>query len=138
MRKVLISFFILCCGCATSEASEKKPPMAERDGRDAAAASQLRAVLESLPRCDGTARIGVVSIKATQCTKMYCTTGCCNQCGWNATFETKTGESVPLSVAQVRDTLRVSEGALECEIAAWGRVLAKAPMALEGSACVVR
>lgn len=133
---------VLLTGCATgttATTSEAKPDVTPtRDGRDGAAEVQLRAVLESLPKCEAGAEAGVLRVTATTCTKMYCGNACCNQCSWSAQFEGKNTMKVPVENGRVRQVLKVSEGALDCEIAAWGKVLAGVSMALEGTACVVR
>lgn len=125
-------------GCATTSASEPKPVETTREGRDGAAEAQLRAVLETLPRCEAGAQAGVLSVAATTCTKMYCGKACCNQCSWSAQFEGKNTMKVPVENARVVELLKVTNGALDCEIGAWAKVLAGVSMALEGTACVVR
>lgn len=138
--KKLMTVLLVLAGCVTAEATEKKsdPVEATRDGRDAAAAMQLRAVLEALPKCEAGAPVGLLVVKATTCTKMYCGKECCNTCGWAATHEQKNGEKVNVDPARVREVLKVSDGALECEVAAWNQVLATQSLALDGTACVVR
>jgi hypothetical protein len=125
-------------GCATTAASEPKPGESTRDGREGAAEAQLRAVLEALPTCEAGAQAGMLSVAATTCTKMFCGKACCNQCSWSAQFEGKSAVKVPVENARVRELLKVSDGALDCEIGAWAKVLAGVSMAVEGTACVVR
>ncbi|MFZ5445346.1 MAG: hypothetical protein ACOZQL_35475 [Myxococcota bacterium] len=140
MKKWMLAAALAASGCVTAEATEKRsdPVEATRDGRDAAAAMQLKAVLESLPRCEPGAPVGLVTVTPTTCTKMYCGKACCNTCGWRATHEQKNGEKVAVEPARLRDVLELSESALECEVAAWSQVLSTQSLALDGAACVVR
>jgi hypothetical protein len=136
MKAILASVMVFSFGCVTVEnAMTTTPP---RDGRDSAAANQMRATLESLPRCAAGTSVGVMTVKPTVCTKMACQSACCNTCGWEATLELKNGETVSVPAARFREVLRVSESGLDCEVAAWAKVLVQSPMALDGTACVAR
>lgn len=139
-KTMLLVAMFLVGGCATAGEAEKKsePVTATRDGRDAAAAAQVRSAIEALPRCEPGAPVGLLVVKPTSCTKMYCGKECCNTCGWAATLEQKSGEKVAVDNARVRDALKVTESALECEVAAWTQVLSTQSIALDGTACVVR
>lgn len=140
-KAMLVAMFVMLGGCVTAAEAEKKsePVTATtRDGRDAAAAAQVRSAIEALPRCEAGATVGMLVVKPTSCTKMYCGKECCNTCGWAATLEQKNGEKVTIDSARVRDALKVSESALECEVAAWTQVLSTQSVGLDGAACVVR
>lgn len=130
----LLVVLVLLAGCQTAKVAEAPT----KDGRDVAATEALRATLAALPRCEAGAEAGRVSVAPTTCTKMYCGQACCNQCGWAATFEGMNAQKVPLDGEKARALLKVGEGALDCEIAAWQQVLSGVSMAVEGTACVVR
>jgi hypothetical protein len=129
---------LVCSACATTEGAEKKTEVASGDERQTAATSQVRSALEALPRCEAGAGAGLLTVKATTCTKMYCGKACCNQCSWEATLELKNGQKRPVEAARVKAALKVSDGALECEVAAWGEVLVKESLAFDATTCIVR
>lgn len=98
----------------------------------------VQAVLAALPRCEAGAEVGVLTVKAARCTRMFCKEACCNRCSWAATFEAKSGQVVPAELARVREVLRLDESALDCELKAWGDALAGQSVALGPPACQVR
>ena len=132
--------WMLLAGCATSPGTLKGAASGPGplDARETAAASRVRAALEALPRCEAGAPVGVLTLRPTVCTKMFCEEACCNQCGWAATFEGKDGQPVPVEPARVQALLGVPESALECEIAAWAGALAGQSVSVDPPACVVR
>lgn len=130
-------WLVVTCVVVTACQTTKTVEAPTKEGRDAEATAQLRAVLDALPKCEAGADAGRVSVAATQCTKMYCGKACCNQCGWAASFEGKNGQKVPLEAEKARALLKVGEGALDCEVAAWEQVLSGVSLAVEGTACVV-
>jgi hypothetical protein len=134
MKKWLLGCALLAAACQTTKPAETPT----REGRDATATSELRAVLDALPKCEAGAEAGRVHVAATTCTKLYCGKACCNTCSWAATFEGKNGTPVPLDVETARALLKLKDGALDCEVAAWAQVLDGVSMAVEGTACVVR
>jgi hypothetical protein len=123
-------------GCQTTKGSETKA--GEGDARPAAASAALQKTLDGWPRCEAGADAGKLSVAATVCTKKYCGAECCNACGWAATFEGKSGARVPVDAERARALLQLTAGALECEVAAWGRVLEGVSLAIDGTPCVVR
>ncbi len=138
MKNVLVGVLVLLSGCVTAEATEKKSAPVTSEAPDVAAAARLRAVLDTLPRCAPGAAVGLLAVTPTVCTKMFCGKACCNQCGWAATLETKSGEKQALEAARVSEVLKVPTGALDCEVAAWAQVLSTQSIALDGAACLVR
>ncbi|MBL8915819.1 MAG: hypothetical protein JNM17_34290 [Archangium sp.] len=131
-----VMFVVVASACQTTKGSEV--PNGSKEGRDAVASEELKATLAALPKCEAGADAGRVSVAPTTCTKMYCGKACCNQCSWAASFEGKNGQKVPLDAEKARAVLKVGEGALDCEVAAWEQVLSTASLAIEGTACVVR
>ena len=114
-------FVVLLAGCVTT------PKPAEKTSR-----------LGVLPKCEAGADVGLLTVKATLCTKKHCQTACCNQCSWSATFENMSAQRVPAEQARVQKLLGVAESALDCEIAAWAAELSGQSVSLEGTGCVVR
>lgn len=126
-RLILVSLMLV--GCVTTPAA---PPAGDSPG------AAVRQKLESLPKCEAGAEVGLLVPRATVCTKKHCETACCNQCSWSATFTTKNGEAVPAEVARVQALLGVPESALDCEIAAWASALAAQSVSLDPPGCAVR
>lgn len=122
-----LGLIFLLAGCATSAGAPKSAPL-----------SGLAAALEKLPPCQAGADVGRLTVKATICTKKFCDEACCNQCGWEATFENKSGQPVPAPPARVQELLGVPESALDCEIVSWNQTLAAQSVSLDGAGCVVR
>ncbi|MFT3712645.1 MAG: hypothetical protein QM817_33770 [Archangium sp.] len=134
-KTLLLSCVLLAAACQTTKGSETPE---SKEGRDAVASSELKAVLDALPKCEAGADAGKVSVAATTCTKMYCGKACCNTCGWAATFEGKNAVKVPVDAEKARSLLKFKDGALDCEVAAWAQVLDTVSLAIDGTACVVR
>ncbi|MDP1822355.1 MAG: hypothetical protein Q8L48_03905 [Archangium sp.] len=118
-------WLLLLAGCVTSAPLMKGPvnPARER--------------LDALPRCAPGAEVGVLTVRATTCTKMFCQDACCNHCSWEAWFEKSGGASAPVEAARVEALLGVTGSALDCEIAAWGEALSGLSVSLD-PACVAR
>jgi hypothetical protein len=91
----------------------------------------VRERLKTLAACEAGAKAGVLSVRATVCTKKHCQERCCNACSWAATFQPSGGEAVPAEPARVQALLGVPESALDCEVAAWGEALASQPVSLD-------
>jgi len=139
VKNWFVGLMLACSACVTTESAEKKSDATTAaDGRENAAGSQVRSALEALPKCEAGAGAGLLTVKATTCTKMYCGKSCCNQCSWEASLELKNGQKLPVEAARVKEALKVSDGALECEIAAWSQVLATQSLAFDATTCVVR
>jgi hypothetical protein len=119
-----LSFLLLLAGCVTSSPLVKGPVNPTRDR------------LEALPRCAPGAEPGVLTVRATTCTRMHCQEACCNQCSWEASFE-KNGKPSPVEAAQVEALLGVTGSALDCEIAAWGEALSGLSVSVDPG-CVAR
>lgn len=105
---------------------------------DSSPGAAVRERLKSLARCGAGADVGSLTLRATVCTKKACQERCCNQCGWAATFQRKSGDAMPVDPARAQALLGVPEGALDCEIAAWGEALAGQSVSLDPPGCVVR
>jgi hypothetical protein len=116
-------------GCVTTPAA---PPA------DSAPGAAVREKLASLPRCAAGVEVGLLTPRATICTKKHCQERCCNQCSWAATFTTTGGEPLPVDVARVQALLGVPESAMDCEIAAWADALAGQSVSLDPPGCAVR
>ncbi len=125
---------LLLTGCVTTPATGTGSAPAA----DSSPGAAVRERLKSLARCEAGADVGLLTPKATMCTKKHCQERCCNQCSWAATFQTKNGEEVPAEPARVQALLGVPESALDCEIAAWGEALAGQSVSLDAPGCVVR
>lgn len=119
-----LSWLWLLAGCVTSAPLMKGPVNPTRDRLDA------------LPRCAAGAAVGVLTVRATTCTKMHCQEACCNHCSWEASFE-KNGQPAAVEAARVEALLGVTASALDCEIAAWGEALAGLSVSVD-PACVAR
>lgn len=122
-----LMLLMLLSGCVTDTAASASQPKK----------SALQEKLDALPRCEAGADVGVLTPRATICTKKHCQDACCNQCSWSATLETKNGQPTPVEQAKVQALLGLPAGALDCEIAAWAQTLASRSLSLEAG-CVVR
>lgn len=122
-----LSLILLLSGCATTAHG---PQPVEK--------VSLQSRIDALPKCADGADVGLITVKASLCTKKHCEAACCNQCSWVATFENKSAQPVPVDQARVQDLLGLAASALDCEIAAWTRELESQSVSLEGSGCVVR
>lgn len=137
----------LLVGCATAREAPVAPPApaaaqvaaptAMEGSPESVAEAGLRARLASLPACAPGATVGQVSFLG-MCTKMFCRDeACCNRCRWEPRYETKGGVEAGVG-ARVREVLQLPESAMDCEGAAWERVLKGVSVGLEGEGCVVR
>ena len=99
--------------------------------------SPLQARLDALPRCQPGAEVGLLTLRASLCTKKHCQEACCNQCSWAATFEAMSGPQTA-DQSQVQALLGLPDSALDCEIVAWAAALADQSISLEQPGCVVR
>jgi hypothetical protein len=147
------AWLVLLSGCVTTHGTAPAPVETKAepavaapadDDTTAAAASPVAAAqarvteaLARLPSCRPGADVGHLVVRPTVCTKMFCAAECCNRCGWEATYETMAG-SLPAERARVQAVLGLPDGALECEVAAWGRALSGQSIALDAPSCVVR
>lgn len=125
---------VLLAGCATTSTSGGGAVAS----KDQAALAKVREALAALPRCEPGANVGALALRPTICTKMFCDEACCNQCSWAATFTGKSGQPQPVEPARVQELLHVTEGALDCEIAAWATALQGQSISLDAPGCVVR
>lgn len=140
MKSWMLGLLVVVSGCATTatEAKVEKATDAVALERDAQAAATLKATLAAMPRCEPGAEVGRVSVRATMCTRMACRQACCNGCGWAVRFEAKNGEAREVAAARAQELLKLTDGALDCEIAAWEQVLATESIGVDGAGCVVR
>jgi curli biogenesis system outer membrane secretion channel CsgG len=130
--KRLLAVLLLLAGCATTGGADQ--PSA--DPR-AAAHAQVTQALAGLPSCQPGAEVGALKVKATTCTRMFCSSACCNRCSWSASWESMSGAR-DASVQEVQRLLKVSDSALDCEVAAWAQALDGQSVALEAPSCMVR
>lgn len=107
------------------------------EGPDRKADAAVRARLAELPRCAEGAVVGQLTIAPGRCTLKFCTNACCNQCTWDAEYQTKGGPE-RVSKELVRGVLALPEAALDCEVAAWNAALAGTSVGLENGGCLVR
>lgn len=105
---------------------------------DVVATERVKAALAKLPTCQPGADVGRLMVRSTMCTRKFCQTACCNQCGWGASFEGMNGQPHPVELARVREVLDLGEGALDCEVKAWAVSLDGVSLQLDAPACVVR
>lgn len=124
---IRVALLFLLAGCATSGGAPKEAPV-----------RGVKAALQKLPACQAGADVGLLQVKPTLCTKMFCEAACCNQCSWAATFENKSGQPVPVPPARVQEWLGVPQSALDCEVAQWNEALTGQSVSLEGAGCLVR
>lgn len=126
-------WLLLLAGCATTGAPK-------REGADDApgrARAEVEQVLARLPACQPGADVGRLVLEATVCTRMACSTPCCNRCGWAARYETMSGVR-EVAPEALRGLLDLRESPFECEIAAWSAALEHQSLALDAPTCVVR
>ncbi len=94
--------------------------------------AQAAEALKALPSCAAGVLPTPIELAPTFCTRMACTTACCNRCGWKASAG---DEAVDLARA-----LQLPEGALDCEIQAWRQAIEGHSLFLGAGeeACVAR
>jgi hypothetical protein len=137
MTRLAFALLFVLAGCATSAAPGDATAQATQPPEQRAAA-QVRARLDTLPRCEPGAEVGQLTIAPVKCTLKFCgKNACCNHCSWGATLETKAGPQ-PVELEQVRAVLGLPEGGLDCEVDAWNAALQGQSVALSGAGCVVR
>lgn len=136
LRHMMLTVVVVLAGCTAAKKNTETVKKAEPV--EIEARKTLQGALDVLPACAPGADPGVLEVRPTVCTRRACQTACCNSCGWKATLQTKTGQTVPAEKERVQQALQIPDGAMECEIDAWTKLLANTSVALEPQGCMVR